>query len=141
MNLRALARSDMPAARALLGASDLPTDDLDDASISLVGAFDGDILVGVVGLQACGALGLLRSLAVAPERRGGGIARALCERVFELATARSMPALWLLTTRAKDYFARHAFEAVPRDEAPPEIRATAQFSSLCPTTAHVMRRR
>lgn len=140
MNLRALTPDDMPAARELLAASDLPTDDLDDPSISLVGAFANASLVGVVGLQTCGSVGLLRSLAVVPQRRGDGVARALCEHVFDLAAARTLPTLWLLTTTAKDYFTRHAFEAVPRDEAPDAIRATAQFSSLCPSSAHVMRR-
>jgi amino-acid N-acetyltransferase len=141
VNIRALDLSDMRPARALLAAAELPTDDLDDASISLVGAFDGDVLVGVVGLQTCESLGLLRSLAVSSDRRGYGLARVLCERVFELATRRSMPALWLLTTSARDYFTRHGFEVVPREEVPDEIRATVQFSSLCPSSAHVMRRR
>ncbi len=140
MNLRALVPHDMPAARDLLAASDLPIDDLDDPSISLAGAFVNGSLVGVVGLQTCGDVGLLRSLAVVPARRGDGIARALCEHVFQIAAARSLPTLWLLTATAKDYFARHAFEAVPRDQVPDAIRATAQFSSLCPSSAHVMRR-
>ena len=47
MNLRALTPADMPAASALLAASDLPTDDLDDPSISSVGAFANASLVGV----------------------------------------------------------------------------------------------
>ena len=131
----------MAATRALLESSDLPTDDIEDPSITLVGAFEDETLVGVVGLQVCGANGLLRSLAVTPTRRNAAIARSLCERVFELAAARSMNSLWLLTTTAKDYFARHTFEVVPREQAPDSIRATAQFASLCPASAHVMRRR
>jgi len=131
----------MPAARALLAAADLPTDDLGAPTSALIGAFEGDTLVGVVGMQTCGAVGLLRSLAVSPGRRGTGLAGMLCERVFEMAVHHSMPALWLLTTSARDYFTRHGFAVVPRNEAPEEIRATAQFSSLCPSSAHVMRRR
>lgn len=131
----------MQAARALLAASDLPIDDIDDASISFVGAFDHDALVGVVGLQACGRVGLLRSLAVAPSHRDHGIARELCERVCGMTGERGMESLWLLTTSAKDYFTRHGFETVPRDEAPEAIRTTAQFTALCPSSAHVMRRR
>lgn len=140
VNLRTLERESMDSARALLVASDLPIDDLDDPSIALVGAFDGTALVGVVGLQTCGRVGLLRSLAVAPEHRRHGIARLLCERVFEMTTERSLESLWLLTTSAKDYFTRHAFEAVPRASAPDALRGTAQFASLCPASAHVMRR-
>ena len=128
----------MPPARALLVASDLPVDDLDHEAITLFGAFDGATLVGVIGLQSCGPARLLRSLAVAPERQGHGIARALCDRVFELASSRD---LWLLTTTARDYFARLGFEPVDRGHVPEEIRTTTQFSSLCPASAHVMRRR
>ncbi|MGE0549090.1 MAG: arsenic resistance N-acetyltransferase ArsN2 [Kofleriaceae bacterium] len=132
---------DMSCVRSLLAASDLPIDDIDDPMIALFGAFVGPSIVGVIGLQACGDLGLLRSLAVAAEHRGRGIARVLCVHVIEQARVRPMTSLWLLTTSARDYFARYAFEAVPRDQAPDAIRATAQFASLCPSSACVMRRR
>ena len=135
--IRELRADDMPAARTLLVAADLPVDDLADPAITLQAAFDGDVLAGVIGLQRCGDAGLLRSLAVAPEYRGSGIARALCERVFELSGNHE---LWLLTTTAHDYFTKLGFVAVPREQAPAAIRATAQFASLCPASAHVMRR-
>lgn len=128
------------AARALLEAAELPTDDLADPAIRMFGAFDGGALVGVVGVQSCDRMGLLRSLAVAPAMRERGIAAMLCERVIELARAEQLAAVWLLTTGAKDYFARHGFIAVARETAPAEIRTTAQFSSLCPSSATVMRR-
>jgi amino-acid N-acetyltransferase len=142
--IRDLHAGDMPAARRLLVAADLPVEDLDDESIMLVGAFEGSLvggfegsLLGVIGLQRCGGIALLRSLAVAPAQRGNGMARALCERVFDLADNREV---WLLTTTAHDYFTKLGFTAVPREQAPAEIRATSQFSSLCPASAHVMRR-
>ena len=138
MKVRALDAQDMPAARALLVSADLPIDDIDDPAISFIGAYAGAELVGVVGLQDCAGTGLLRSLAVSPQRRGEGIARQLCELVFELATARKLDALWLLTTSAHEYFTRYGFEAVPRDAAPDAIRATAQFAALCPSSAQVM---
>ena len=125
------------AARALLVASELPVDDLGDPSIVLIGAFDRDALVGVIGLQTCGDVGLLRSLAVTPSHRERGVARALCERLFELAGPRP---LYLLTTSAADYFARHGFVSIARDAAPPAIRSSPQFSSICPSSATVMRR-
>lgn len=94
--LRDLTRDDLPRAGALLAACDLPTDDLDDPSIALVGAFEGSAMIGVIGLQACGEAGLLRSLAVEPAYRDRGVARALCERVFAMARGE----LWLLTPSA-----------------------------------------
>ena len=100
VTIRDLGGEHLPAARALLAASDLPIDDLADPSITLFGVFAGDELVGVVGLQACDGVGLLRSLAVATHHRDGGIARRLCERVFEIAAERRWP-LWLLTIRLR----------------------------------------
>jgi len=134
ITIRAIEPDDRAAMRRLLAAAELPTDDLDDPSIALFGAFT-DQLLGVIGLQTCGTEALLRSLAVEPAHRDLGIARRLCEHVFAQRAQ-----LWLLTTTAKDYFARYGFEVVAREEVPAQIRATAQFSSLCPSSAHVMRR-
>lgn len=140
MELRDVIADEMPRARALLASCDLPTDDLDDASIALIGAFDGGAMVGVIGLQSCGDVGLLRSLAVDAAHRDRGVARALCDRVFEVAHARDLREIWLLTTTAEAYFTRLGFTPIARDAAPAQLRATAQFASLCPATARVMRR-
>ena len=136
MDLRPLERDDLPAARALLTSADLPTDDFDDPTVELVGAFVDATLIGVIGHQACGDVGLLRSLAVVAGHRNAGIAAALCAHVLAASTTE----MWLLTTTAHDYFARHGFVEVSRELAPPSIQATAQFSTLCPSSARVMRR-
>jgi amino-acid N-acetyltransferase len=135
MELRTLDSFD--AAAALLVAQRLPTDDLHDPTITLVGAFVDDTLVGVIGLQVCDEVAMLRSLAVDPAHRDRGIAAALCERVFVLAGERD---LYLLTESADGYFARLGFEQVERANLPAAIRATQQFSALCPSSARVMRR-
>lgn len=140
MDLKPLSSESLAPARALLSANALPTDDLDDPTIRLYGAFEGDALVGVVGLQTCDGLGLLRSLAVAPAVRSRGVARALCDLVLERARAEQLDGPWLLTTTARDYFERRGFVAVDRALAPPALRANAQFRSLCPASATLMRR-
>lgn len=138
MELRRLSRGELEHARPLLVANGLPIDDLEDPANELFGAFDADALIGIVGLQRCGDLGLLRSLAVDPSRRAHGVGRALCDRVLEDARERGYAEIYLLTTGAADYFARLGFVDVERADVPPEIRATAQFSTLCPATARVM---
>lgn len=140
MELSPLGPAHRDAARALAAASALPVEDLDDPAVELFGAFDAGALVGVIGLQRCDGRGLLRSLAVAPPARARGVAAALCQELFALAARRGLPELWLLTTSAHDYFVRHGFSAVAREATPAEIRATAQFSALCPASAVVMRR-
>ena len=135
MELRTL--DSCEAAAALLAAQRLPIDDLSDPTILLVGAFENDVLVGVIGLQTCDEVALLRSLAVDPAHRDRGIAAALCERVFVLAGDRD---LYLLTESADGYFTRLGFEAIDRSIVPAAIRSTAQFSVLCSSSSRVMRK-
>jgi amino-acid N-acetyltransferase len=142
MVVEPLATASLDAARALLAAAELPTDDLEDPAITLLGVHAGAELVGVIGLQACGdGVGLLRSLAVAPAHQGRGLAARLCDAVVDLAAAGAVRELYLLTTTAADYFARRGFTAIDRAAAPEPVRASAQFASLCPASARVMRYR
>ncbi len=98
----------------------------------------GDQLAGSVGLEVKGALGLLRSLAVAPELRGRRLGHALWTRIHEQALQQGIRRLYLLTTTAEALFSRWGFQRVPRDIVPEAIRATTEFASLCPATASVM---
>ena len=126
--------------KALLVASELPIDDLDDPTIALHGATHGGRLLGVIGLQVLAGVGLLRSLAVDASARDRGLGGQLCELVLRDARDRGLAEVWLLTTSARDYFTRRGFHAVGREQTPDVVRATAQFTSLCPSTAVVMRR-
>lgn len=140
MRLRSALRDDLPEIVQLLMDCGLPTDDVPEALGAFVTASVGKALAGVVALERFGDVGLLRSLAVAPTYRGRGIGRRLCEHVLEEAERRGLRQVYLLTTDATDYFARHGFVAVGRDRAPERIRRTRQFRELCPGTATLMRR-
>jgi mannose-6-phosphate isomerase-like protein (cupin superfamily) len=93
-----------------------------------------------VGLEPCGDAALLRSLAVTPARRRHGLGAALFERVVSRAILRGLTTAYVLTTTAERFCAAHGFERIPRTEVPPAVSATAQFRSLCPTSAAVFRR-
>jgi N-acetylglutamate synthase-like GNAT family acetyltransferase len=56
------------------------------------------------------------------------------------AVARSLRALYLLTADSASFFAALGYAPCSRDVVPAAIRATAQFASLCPQTAVVMRK-
>lgn len=133
-----LAASQRAAAAALLVESRLPIDDLDSAAVELFAATCDGELAGVIGLERCGQAALLRSLAVPPARRGTSVGRQLCAHVRAHARRQGHTALYLLTTSAADYFARLGFTVVERGAVPAEIRATAQFAGLCPSSATVM---
>jgi amino-acid N-acetyltransferase len=138
--LRAATRHDLTAARALMVACGLPMDGLEDQFVRhfAIGEFGGQ-LIGVAGVEVCGSVGLLRSVAVATVWRGVGVATALVRDRIEWARCTGMHSLYLLTTTAEPYFARHGFVAVARDSAPREIRASKEFAQACPESAALMR--
>jgi len=132
---------EMDAARALLDGAALPTDDLAEPHVWLWGAEHDGQIAGSVGLEPARQVGLLRSLVVAPAWRGNGLADRLCRFALERARAAQMDALYLLTEHAAGYFSARGFVAIDRADAPPEIAATRQFSSLCPGDADFMHKR
>ncbi|HSD68330.1 MAG TPA: GNAT family N-acetyltransferase, partial [Woeseiaceae bacterium] len=101
-------------------------------------AADGEALAGVVALQPFSAVGLLRSLVVAQAARSAGCGSKLVQAVERTAARSGVRQLWLLTTGAEHYFEKLGFLATSRALAPPEIRQTAEFTSLCPDSAVLM---
>jgi amino-acid N-acetyltransferase len=132
---------DLRGALDLLGRSELTGQDVAEGwgHYFVVREDDGRV-VGVAGLEVHGADGLLRSVAVDAEYRGQGLAAALVEAAVERARRVSLRAVYLLTTTARDYFARHGFADCPREEAPAAIRESWEFRTGCPSTAAFMRR-
>lgn len=124
---------------ALLSACDLPVSDLpDNGAVQLLGQCRDGVLTGVVGVEVRERLGLLRSLAVAQEHRGSGLGQALVDHAEAWASERELEALYLLTTTASGFFQRLGYREISRNEVPAAIRASAEYSELCPSSATVM---
>lgn len=136
--VRAATPADLPAVERLLTDSKLPLDGVREAFESFVVAEADDRIVGVAGLECCALHALLRSVAVDAAWRSRGLGRALVARVVSDAEARGIPALYLLTTTAEQYFPSFGFAAVARDAVPADIRATQEFTEACPASATVM---
>jgi amino-acid N-acetyltransferase len=139
MEIATASIADGPAIKRLLTAAGLLTEDIADASLErFLVMRDGEQLVGAVGLDVADQDVLLRSLVVDESLRGGGHGKALVESAEALAKRRGARHIFLLTTTAAEFFQRRGYRVIPRDEAPPAIRATQQFSSLCPSTSTFM---
>jgi amino-acid N-acetyltransferase len=136
--LRAATVADVPAVEQLLSAAELPLAGVGEAIATFMVAEERGEVVGVAGLEVCQAHGLLRSVAVTPAWRNRGLATALVSRVISEAERRAMPAVYLLTTTAGDYFPRFGFSAIPRDAVPADVALTAEFREACPASALVM---
>jgi amino-acid N-acetyltransferase len=136
--LRPATDDDLAAVEGLLIAADLPVEGVAAALSQFVVVEDGAGIVGAAGLELHGEHALLRSVVVAPEARGRGLARAMVGRLLEPAAARG--GVYLLTTTADRYFATLGFAALDRAAVPAEIRASPEFASICPSDATVMYR-
>jgi amino-acid N-acetyltransferase len=135
--------ADWAAVHALLTDAGLPVDDLDQVSmvrftVATRPSMHTESLTGAIGLQSFDEVGLLRSLVVAQSARSAGCGSKLVQAVEHIANEARLSQLWLLTTTAKRYFENRGFQAVARELAPPAIRQTAEFTSLCPNSAVLM---
>jgi amino-acid N-acetyltransferase len=132
---------DLPGALDLLGRSELTEQDVAArwGHYFVVREDDGRV-VGIAGLEIHGDFGLLRSVAVDPDYRGQGLAASLVEAAMERAKKLNLRSVYLLTTTARDYFARRGFADCGRDEAPAAVRESWEFRSGCPSTAAFMKR-
>ncbi|BDG04717.1 arsenic resistance N-acetyltransferase ArsN2 [Anaeromyxobacter oryzae] len=135
------AAADLEAVRALLESANLPVADLGSRDQHFLVARDGEAVVGCVALEQYGTVALLRSLAVAPARRGAGLGRALFDAIVIEARRRGIEEAYLLTTTIEPFAARRGFVRVDRASVAPAVRASAEFRTCCPASAVCMARR
>lgn len=139
ISYEAATAADLQDILALLQRCDLPTEDLESQHLRhfLVCRHAGRV-VGTVGFELHGELGLLRSLAVAPEHRGRGVGHALWARIRGKVADAGIRRLYLITTTADRLFSRWGFARMDRRLVADAIQATREYSVLCPSTAVVM---
>lgn len=140
--IRPARSGDEKSIKDLLRACGLPYADLTPVHLDhfLVVYQDGH-LAGSVGLEPCGSLGLLRSLAVSPAERGRAIGSGLTQEMETYALSTGIRDLYLLTTTAREFFSKHGYQVIVRETAPDALQATEEFKSICPSTAVCMRKR
>src|SRR3954462_11797152 len=129
---------DIEQVTRLLTECGLPAEDAAEHIQHFVVARSGDRMAGTIGLQPAGRMALLRSLAVADEYRGKGLATSLYDRIVAYADRQRIETLYLLTQSARDFFARRGFSIADRSSVPKQIAATREFSTLCPDSAALM---
>ena len=130
------------AVRRLLAQCQLPGSDLEPRHFEhFFGCGDENAPEGVVGLELHGPVALLRSLAVSEKARGRGCGKALVAEAERHARTQGAEEIYLLTNTAERFFAALGYRPIGRESAPEAIRATKEFSSLCPTEAVLMKKR
>ncbi|MXN53189.1 GNAT family N-acetyltransferase [Shinella sp. AETb1-6] len=137
IQLEQVAGNDVNLKLALADAH-LPTDDIEDNGRTFFKALslDGRI-IGFSGIEHCGGDFLLRSVVVLPDQRGQSLGGILVEQT--LAGLDRGGDVFLATTSAAPFFARLGFSEVQRASVPAAVLATRQLSSICPSSATIMR--
>jgi N-acetylglutamate synthase-like GNAT family acetyltransferase len=129
---------DAMAILELLRANALPVDGLLDHLATALVARSLDRVVGSAALEIYDDGALLRSVAVDATQRGHGVGNRLTAAALDLAVTLRVPAVYLLTVTAEDYFPRFAFSRISRDEVPRGVQQSVEFHSACPASAIVM---
>ena len=100
-----------------------------------------DVPAGFGGLEVHGGDALMRSIVTLPPLRGRGVGAAIVAALEAEARLSKCRSVYLLTTTAQPLFEKLGYAPLDRAQAPAAIRASAQFSSLCPATAALMIKR
>jgi amino-acid N-acetyltransferase len=131
--------SDFDEMAALLSSCGLPIDGLEEHLDKALVAFQDGQLAGCVALELFGSAALLRSLAVAPARRGERLGLRLTQAALDLARGAGSREVFLLTETAAGFFPRLGFAPIGREQVPAAVRRSVEFGSACPASAAVMR--
>ena len=130
--------SEVPELLALLARAKLPADGLDAHLPTTVVARSKGRVVASAALEIYGEFALLRSVAVDEPVRGTGLGAAMTRAAFDLARARGVRRLYLLTETAAGFFPRFGFRTISRAEVPAPVRQSVEFGTVCCQSAVVM---
>lgn len=134
--IREATGSDRLAIFTLLRVAALPLDGVDDAQFFV--AERSRAVVACAALEVRGTAALLRSVAVDEAWRGRGIGDAIVHVALDLAVARQLNPVVLLTTTAADWFARFGFVQIERSGVPVALCESAELKGACPASAVIM---
>lgn len=136
----ALSEEERQEAISLLEQHNLPVQDLDDEKLLYILKKD-DKAIGTVGLEIYDDCALLRSVSIQKEEQGNGYGRYLNDAIETYAKESGITCMYLLTTTARRFFDKQGYCRISREETPEIIKQTAEFTSLCPSSAVVMKKR
>lgn len=124
----------------LLQKENLPAEDLPLDLSNFYTAIEENTIIGLIGLEPYGENGLLRSMVVSPNYRNQQIAERLVKMLEEQAIISGINTIYLLTETADKYFSRKGYKTIVREEVPTELKASSEFSHVCPVSAIVMKK-
>jgi DNA-binding MarR family transcriptional regulator/N-acetylglutamate synthase-like GNAT family acetyltransferase len=131
--------SDWNEIRNLLTANRLPVQGALNHLSNFVVATENGRVVGALGLEVYGDVGLLRSLVVASNMRGRSIAKRLIKHMILRSREKQLGALYLLAGKTDALFERHGFEKMPRADMPTKLYVSMELQGPSSTASTGMR--
>jgi len=136
----AVSENERRQAIAILQQQKLPTSDIDEDKLLYL-LKNGEAVIGTAGLEIFDDCALLRSVSVMEEEQDKGYGTVINNEIEKYAKESGIDCLYLLTTTAKDFFEKQGYCVIKRENSPVALQQTAEFTSLCPSTAVVMKKR
>jgi amino-acid N-acetyltransferase len=130
--------ADLRVIEQMLSAAQLPLEGAAAAFERGFVAADDDRVVGAAALECYEDGALLRSVVVDPSARGQGLGMRLTMAGLEEARSLALPAVYLLTTTAEEFFLKLGFVRISRADVPASLLGSAEFQSACPATASLL---
>ena len=124
----------------LLQKHKLPVIDINEDKLLYL-LLDGERIIGTVGLEIFEDCALLRSVSIIKEEQGKGYGKFMNEEIEKYAKESGINCMYLLTTSAKNFFDKQGYCVINREDSPASVKQTAEFTSLCPSSAVVMKKR
>jgi amino-acid N-acetyltransferase len=126
---------------SLLDAVNLPHDGVAEYLDGFLVARDGaGRLVGCIGMERHDGLGLLRSAAVTPELQRSGLGTKLTEAVLQDGARQGLSEVLLLTSTARDFFAKKfGFAVTGRDAYDKRLAQSPEWRLPCCSSAVLMK--
>ena len=124
MKISRAAERDLPQVQALLRTAGLPEVGRDFPRANLIVGLDGALVVGVVGLEVCGRLGVLAFAVVREDRRGKGVGTSLAQALVARANELGLRELYVVASAGREFFGALGFVELPRDAVPAQILAS-----------------
>ena len=125
--------------KLFLQSNKLPFKDVNlTGNIFLLYYDDAGNIVGSAGLESYGDAGLIRSVAVHHAERGKGLGIQIVDEILLRAMRMNLKCVFLLTETAHEFFLKKGFQDVSRDDVPASVKASSEFSLVCPASAKCM---
>ena len=139
MNIVPITQNNFSSALNLLKKNQLPSEDISERTKLFVLEEEQSIL-GTIAIEYSGTEGLLRSLSVDENKRSKGYGKTLVGFIENFASQQGIKTIYLLTTTAESFFSRNGYVKIERTTVPEFIKQTSEFSTVCPSSAVVMKK-